>query len=140
MQSKKNRKENTAGFTIIELVLVVGIIAALTSIVLNNVTGYIVKAKDVAIKASMGAILVNASTYFEINSGYGGFCNDVITENIYDSINSFNKNCKASANRWVVCAKLNIPPDGSKAWCSDSTGIKEEINDSLCTNSLNICP
>ena len=44
------------GFTIIELIVVIAIIAILAAIVLVNVTSYINKAKDAAIKSDLAIL------------------------------------------------------------------------------------
>lgn len=44
------------GFTIIELIVVIAIIAILASVVMVNVTQYINKSKDASIKANMDSI------------------------------------------------------------------------------------
>lgn len=143
---EKQTHTNSHGFTIIELLLIVAILAALASIVLDNVTAYTTKAKDIAIKESIAGILINGSIYFEKYDSYnapgpGDFCDDVITLNIYNSINSANKNCKANVNQWRVCARLNLPATGTlQAWCADQTGVRKQINDSQCDNSNSPCP
>jgi len=130
----------SAGFTIIELLTVVAIIAVLVSIVAVNVNNYKNKARDSGIKSTMGQVSLAASAYYEGHGGYGAFCNDNVTQALYNSINSPNKRCKASADRWVVCARLNIPSNGTRAWCIDNTGARKEMNDNQCNNGLNLCP
>ena len=102
---------------------------------------YIAKSKDAAIKSTISGLGINGSVYFDNNNGnYGGFCNNIITSNVFSSINSENKHCKASGTGWVVCARLNVPANGSRAWCADYTGTRKEIDDSSCKPSLNFCP
>ena len=72
MQNKKNKL--LTGFTIIELIVVIAIIAVLATIVLVNVTQYINKAKDSAIKANLDTIRTNAAAYMADTSlGNGHF-------------------------------------------------------------------
>ena len=49
------------GFTIIELIVVIAIIAVLAGIVLVNVTSYINKGKDAAVIANMRTIQIEAT-------------------------------------------------------------------------------
>jgi len=126
------------GFTIIELIVVIAIIAVLSSIVLTSVAKYISKSRDSAIKENMNSFLINSSTYLESHGNFGAFCNDSITQKIYDNINSDNKYCHHNDSQWVVCARLF--EDNTKAWCIDYTGAKKQINDSVCKNSLSVCP
>ena len=66
------------GFTIIELIVVIAIIAILAAIVMVNVVGYITKAKDAQIEASMDSFLKNAIGYsVDHNGSYVGFASMV---------------------------------------------------------------
>lgn len=53
------------GFTIIELIVVIAIIAVLASIVLVNVTQYVNKGKNSAIKGNLSTLLTNSAVYFD---------------------------------------------------------------------------
>lgn len=62
------------GFTIIELVVVIAIIAILASIVLISVSGYMNKAKDSAIKANLSTAQTTATVYLSDKSTSSGLC------------------------------------------------------------------
>lgn len=134
------------GFTVIELLVMIAIIVVLASIVMSSVVTYNNRGKDAAIKGSIAAIALNGSIYFESYGTYnppgsGTFCNDSVTDRIFDSIVSTNKRCNNNATQWRVCARLNIPTTGTaRAWCADSVGNKKEINNSQCNNSSGPCP
>lgn len=131
------------GFTLIELLVVIVIIGILASIVLTNVNGARIKAKDVAIKRSMNVFNYLAEIYYDShNENYAGFCNDSETERIFDAIYSPKKYkyCHHDSNQWAVCAQLNFPPDLSKAWCTDSIGNTKQINQSDCVANITFCP
>src|SRR3989344_3007566 len=66
--------KKSKGFTIIELLVVVAIIAVLAAIVLVNVTAYINRGKNAAIKGNLSTVLVNSAVYFDENSSYTDFC------------------------------------------------------------------
>jgi len=51
--------KNQKGFTIIELIVVISIIAVLASIVLVNTIQYINKSRDAAIKADLNTVMTN---------------------------------------------------------------------------------
>ena len=113
------------GFTIIELIVVIAIIAVLAAIVLVNVTLYIAKSRDAAIKGNMATIATNAAVYFDGQSPttYVGF----ITNGTYltpaaaiTSAGGTVGTPQATASAFCVSATLN---DGS-SWCVDSTGYK----------------
>jgi len=52
------------GFTIIELIVVVAIVAVLASIVMVNVSGYIKNAKTVSVQLEMKSFLTYATEYY----------------------------------------------------------------------------
>lgn len=137
---KKFCHESGAGFSIIELLIVVSIISLFASVVLANTIGYISKSKDSAIKSNMDSLLVDSVIYYENHGNYGGFCQDTATLNAFNAINSANKNCHSNANSWAVCARINNPSDGSIAWCVDYKSNKEEMIDSDCQNNISSCP
>jgi len=67
--------ETKKGFTIIELIVVIAIIAVLAAIVLVNVMQYVGKARDTAVMANLKQIAIPATTYYEDQGNYNGFCN-----------------------------------------------------------------
>ena len=146
MQYKKINRKITKGFTIIEVLIVVAIIGILGAIIMANVNNYTTKAKDAKIKASLALLQLNGFTYFVTHGTYDPpgsdiFCSDSITANIFNSIVSTQKRCNDNPDQWRACAVTNIPSDGSKAWCVDSTGNKKEINGSQCASgSSSPCP
>ncbi len=62
------------GFTIVELLVVIAIIAVLASIVLVNVTQYINRGRDAAIRGNMSTILVNSAVFYD-STGAGTYTN-----------------------------------------------------------------
>ena len=59
------KKNVTGAFTIIELLVVVAIVSVLTGIVLVNVTGYMNKGKNAAIKGSLDSLYKNVVIYYQ---------------------------------------------------------------------------
>ena len=64
------KKINQKGFTIIELLVVVAIIAVLAAIVLVNVTAYINQGKNAAIKGNLATVLTNGAVFYDTNGNY----------------------------------------------------------------------
>jgi prepilin-type N-terminal cleavage/methylation domain-containing protein len=58
------------GFTIIELIVVIAIIAVLAGIVLVNVTSYINKGKDAAIKGNLAGFMTSAAAHYDTYGSY----------------------------------------------------------------------
>ena len=128
------------GFTLIELLVIIGIIGILAVIIITNINSVKNKARDASIKEAMGTTLTNLSVEYYINhpGNFAGFCEDSVTRDFFSKINSPNDpKCHADANRWVVCVQLYSL--NTKAWCTDNTGVKKEINSVLCPPSLLSC-
>jgi prepilin-type N-terminal cleavage/methylation domain-containing protein len=111
------------GFTIIELIVVIAIIAVLAAIVLVNVTQYINKAKDSAIKANLDTIRVNAAAYMADttlgNGHFNGFLATVGYTNPQSAVNSGGGAVTATCNGTSsTCATTST--DGTK-FCVSST-------------------
>ena len=81
------QRKISSGFTIIELLVVVAIIAVLTGIVLVNVTAYITRGRDSAAKGNLATMLTNGAVYFDANSAF---------------------NAAAAANNWINIAATSV--------------------------------
>src|SRR3989344_6695542 len=126
--------KTSKGFTIIELLVVVAIIAVLASIVLVNVTGYINTGKNAAIKGNLSTVLTNGAVYYDTNSSYSGFCasnNFLAPSSAITSAGGTaicNANTGGTANTaWCACSTMKVTsaePTNS-TFCVDSTGYKK---------------
>ncbi len=140
------------GFTIIELIVVIAIIAVLASLVLSNVSQYISKGRTTAVTGNMASLLNNAAAYFDTNgSGTGAnFCADsatggALTGSIATAINnsqgsSFSCNGDSGSQAW--CAIVTTPSafDGTNtSYCIDSTGYKGQQMSGKCAGSIYTC-
>ncbi|OGZ68368.1 MAG: hypothetical protein A3D44_01725 [Candidatus Staskawiczbacteria bacterium RIFCSPHIGHO2_02_FULL_42_22] len=129
-----HKKESGAGFTIIELLVVVAIIAVLTGIVLVNVTSYINKGKDAAVQGNLSSLTTNAAAYFDTNGNFTAFCADATATNplaAADKANDGNTtpdqvtDCDSTATTWVACGQLKVT--STDYFCVDSTGTKKTV-------------
>jgi len=132
------------GFTIIELIVVIAIIAVLASIVLVNVTQYINKGKDSAIKGNLATLSTNAAVYYDDtakgNGDYTGFTADTATgcaSPIATAITTAGgtlvcAETTTTGAAWCGCSQEKV--DTAKYYCVDSTGTKIE-NTTACTTS-----
>ena len=109
--SRYNHKKNKslAGFTIIELLVVVSIIAVLASIVLVNVTGYINKGKNAAIRGNLATVVTNGSIFYDNNGTFDNFCANAYFTSPSAAI--------TSAGGTAAC----VEKGDNTAWCACST-------------------
>lgn len=150
--SKKNKF--AAGFTIIELLVVVSIIAVLAAIVLVNVASYITKGKNAAIKGNMSSILTNSAVHYDINGNYNGFCGSASVTNPKAAVEAaagsvaaagFVCNCDVigcGATSTKFCAIVNLINEGggAKTFCVDQTGAKKELVGGTCSGAAGCGP
>ncbi len=131
MQIKKSR-----GFTIIELIVVIAIIAVLASIVLVNVTQYLNKGKNAAIKGNMSTMVTNSAVYFDANSALFGSSfiaatDYTVPDAATDSANGTGTMVKfgsTTTQAWCSCSPINTTTGSgaeSGTYCVDSTGYKK---------------
>ena len=128
------------GFTIIELLVVIAIIAVLAAIVLVNVTGYINKSKDAAIKGNLATGMTNSAVFFDgsgcgaIGSGtYAGYTLSICWTTVKEAIEKAGGTIvtsKESPTEWCGCSQLKTADTTS--YCVDSTGVKKETASSTC--------
>ena len=133
------------GFTIIELLVVVAIIAVLAAIVLVNVTSYITKGKDAAARGNLATALTNAAVYYDTNGNYDdwitngtGSAGDPTWLSVYNALNNAGytlttscdvANCAATSTAW--CAMFTLKAS-TNTYCVDSTGNKTEKAGGTC--------
>ncbi len=126
-----NILRKSKGFTIIELLVVVAIIAVLAAIVLVNVTGNINKGKNAAIKGNLSTVLTNSAVYYNTNGNYSNFCTNAYFTGPSASITNDGGTaiCKVKADNttWCACSTLrDISGATGQTWCVDSSGAKKQ--------------
>lgn len=140
------RRKESKGFTIIELIVVIAIIAVLAAIVMVNVTSYIAKSKDSAIKGNMHSMAVDAAKFYDSTvPTYVGLCDDVNSgfKTAYDAIVT-TKVCNSTQQIWCACAQSVV--DSAKWFCVDQKSqLKETLTDctgpTYCGSDSNpVCP
>jgi len=145
------------GFTLIELVVVISIIALLTAIILFSIAQYINRGKDSNIAGNLAILVPAGEVYYNSNdNSYEGFCNpsqNSVIKNTYDQLpenpagncqNSFTPGlCCYEAtpyyDAWAACAR-ELSDAGAMAYCVDSRGMKKEITNDQCSNLANASP
>jgi len=129
------------GFTIIELLVVVAIIAVLAAIVLVNVTQYINQGKNAAIKGNLTTMLTNAAVYYDTNGHYADWLTSSGYTAPHDAANAANagagdtvvEGCNDAdcadetttpPTAWCACSPIYATSTETGTFCVDSTGFK----------------
>ena len=175
-KTKKQQKRYTLhairytedGFTLIELIVSVAIIAILSLIVLFSVAQYTNKGKDSNVQGNLAVLIPAGEAFYNGENaangdGYTGFCASSAITNIYAQLSlpatsSSAWDCSASATPGLCCLVDSAPAtagtewaacaqeftDNTKAFCVDSTGARKEIANSECATisqwTLMQCP
>jgi type IV pilus assembly protein PilA len=142
-------KFNQKGFTIIELIVVVAIIAVLAAIVLVNVTSYINKGKDASIQGNLSSVITNAAVVADTATDLSTVCaNDTIeaalaaADAAYDGNTTINQvtDCNDDTAAWAACGQLKV---SDAYFCVDYTGAKKVITGrATCVTAwaATVCP
>ena len=115
-----------AGFTLIELMIVVAIIGVLAAIAIPQYQNYIVKSRQVEATQTLAAVYTNELAYFGVNNAYGGseaaielivdgtrryapvvFTN--VTNSTYTATIRANLDNDASVDEWVLTESDKLP-------------------------------
>jgi len=127
------------GFTIIELIVVIAIIAVLAGIVLVNVQGYIKKSKNASMQANFDTFQKSASVWLDEHGNFDNMCiaaQNPVYNSIYNAVNSdFSLICNASlypscgAGKWRL---YTMGGNGLIPWCVDYQGKKTSTSGDAC--------
>lgn len=140
------------GFTIIELIVSITIVAFLSSIVLFSISKYINSGKDATIRANLAVLIPAAETFYGTSSqeglGYSGFCETSVVSNIISQlpVSPLSSLCPDAlcchvldgGSAWAACIREYTDQD--KAFCVDSRGVRKDISISDCISFTWQCP
>lgn len=148
MQNRKKGFKNTllAGFTFIELLVAVAIIAVLSAIILFTIIQYIDKGKDANVKGNLAVLISSGEVYYNSNqningTGYDGYCDSSVVTTAESEIPKHEDTgiyCSDNESEWAACAQLFL--DDRYAYCVDSRGVKKEIDNDDCVADMAQCP
>jgi prepilin-type N-terminal cleavage/methylation domain-containing protein len=147
--------ESGAGFTLIELLVSIAIMAILSGIILFTITQYINKGKDSNILGNLAVLVPAGEVYYNSHdSSYEGYCDSSVVKNAisqmpknplsggcYDGLNNPAGLCcnvdDINGNKWAACVRKFS--NSNNAFCVDSRGVKREIENSDCVNTITQC-
>lgn len=112
------KDEFSSGFTIVELIITIAIIASLSGIVLVSITGYINSAKNARVKANVSQIVKEIQIYIAENGPTA-----IYSLPTYLDSNDYGFNKNDVTGEFVVWGKLI----GGGFWAEDSTGTSREL-------------
>ena len=131
------------GFTIIEIIVVVAIIAVLASIILANVTSYNIKSKDAAAKSNLNNLLTAVVKYYEINGTYEGALDSGINSDTKNIVNGLTKLGYMDSDVGLggtdegnFCLSIKLKQFSTPTYyCIDTAGRKvQSIDSGVCHN------
>jgi len=143
------------GFTVIELVVVVAILAVLSTVVAGNLVTYIAKANEATIKGNMSTIASSATAFFDREGEWNNVFvaeNNPTAANAMRSINSIIAPntivtaLKSDNSFWCACSVL-VQRGGSQgislnSYCVDSRGYRKESSGPCplrCETTTGLC-
>ena len=109
MKTQKNK-----GFTLIELIVAIAIIATLSAVVLFSITYYLNKGKDASVQGNLAILVTAGEVYYNSHGSYDGFCQSSVVANAQSQIPRRTGSmacyplgicCKATADTWAACAR-----------------------------------
>ena len=136
---KKNK-----GFTVIELIVVIAVIAVLSTLVFIKINSFRNKAKDSVLKQDMALIFNYALDFYQETGHYSNFCTqDERVIRLFEILPAYEDSkaisCWSDSDDWAACAVLNYPEDRSTAWCIDNSGTLILIPAGDCKGSMHGC-
>lgn len=139
--SPLSRNVSRTGFTLMELLVVIAVIATLAAVILSALNDARTSGSDAAIKQSIGSIKSQADIYYNQNTySYSGLCAETNVTAVRAGINDFNggngTECTDDNTAWAVSSIL---VSTSTEWCADSTGFVGERMTALGSGEV-VCP
>ena len=149
---RRNFSRSSMGFTVVELLVVVGIIAILIMILLPRITPYIRyymnKSKDSAARSDLSTLLTTALIYYDHNGNYNIFNGpySVAYQNVVSALSQqgykitsgcdSGATCPDTATRF--CASVPLKAN-SNTYCIDTSGTKKEATLATCQITTGVC-
>jgi type IV pilus assembly protein PilE len=115
-----------SGFTLIELMIVVAIVAILTAVALPAYTEYVRRGKVTEAVAGMSQLSLNLEQYFQDNRTYVGACAAGTVAPVPTPKN-FTFNCELAATTYTVTATGNAGPMAGFSYTLTNANVRTSV-------------
>ncbi len=146
LSSKKGNSKLSLGFTLVELMVVIAIITAISSVVLVSLNAARAKSANTTIKANLNSLRAQALVFYDTpnpnypgyifnyspGGSYNGGCNklgSVLNDQKFSEMIQANNRispsssyCEVRFNSWFAITQLVTAENGITWWCVDETG------------------
>jgi type IV pilus assembly protein PilA len=134
-----NTKHTVSGFTLIELLVVIAIIGILASIVISNLSGARVLARDKSAGVRMQNMMIEAQNYRLTQKSYTDFCSNSTTQAKITEIQNLTGTtpvCNETASTYRITVQLS---DGGY-YCVDSARRMGKMLAGAYNATADTCP
>ena len=129
------------GFTLLELMIVVAIVAVLAAIALPNYSDYVKRGKIIEATSGLSDLRQGMEQWFLDKRDYRGYCASVVgTARVQPNVKAFTLDCPTETQSTYQLRATGIPAQGMEAgfvYTIDDTGAKTSTGPSGWTGNPN---
>lgn len=129
------------GFTLIEIMVVIGMIAIMSGIILVVLNDSRKRADDANIKSTLANVRNQGALFAASTNTFAGVCDSDPFLLVKAGIEKYNGGesvtCKSDANNWIMYSPLKL--DSTTFWCVDNEGASKKLIEAPEDGVL-VCP